>query len=130
MLVNACWLHEKAVCSAVPARHPDLSPELRPSDRRVAQPARRDALHWAAFHGNAKLVELQLPLKPSLEVTEADFQKAPLGWAAYGSEHGWNWGNSNYTAVIKQLLRAESEPPDEESGTPAVQCVFRLAKGC
>lgn len=44
-------------------------------------------------------------LRTRLKVTDADFHSTPLGWAIYGSEHGWDCRNGNYPAVVELLLR-------------------------
>ena len=87
------------------------------------------ALHWAAFQGNAEMIELILRKNPPLEVTDKDFQSTPLGWAIYGSEHGWHPEAGNYAATVEALLRAGSKPPQEAAGSAEVkQVLLRQAK--
>jgi len=87
------------------------------------------ALHWAAFQGNAEMIELILRKNPPLEVTDKDFQSTPLGWAIYGSEHGWHPEAGNYAATVEALLRAGTKPPQEAAGSAEVkQVLLRQAK--
>jgi hypothetical protein len=82
-------------------------------------------LHWAAFHGNAEMVELILRSNPPLEVTDTDFHATPVGWAIYGSEHGWHHETGNYAATVEALLRAGAKPPQEVAGSAAVRQALR-----
>lgn len=82
-------------------------------------------LHWAAFHGNAEMVELILRKNPPLEVKDTDFKSTPLGWATYGSEHGWQRETGNYAATVEALLRAGAKPPPEAAGSAEVKQVLR-----
>jgi len=38
-----------------------------------------------------------------------EYQSTPLGWAKYGSEHGWNREKGNYPAAIEALVRAGAQ---------------------
>ena len=83
------------------------------------------ALHWAAFHGNAPMTEVILGHNPPLEATDADHQSTPLGWAIYGSMHGWHRQTGDYAATVGALLRAGAKPPGKPDGTEAVRAVLR-----
>jgi hypothetical protein len=112
-LITACWLGDEVMTKSLLTAEPDLVAHLREAERRhLAHAARNNdlpavrlmlaiglpvdsfsqhnatPLHWAAFQGNAEMVELILQKKPPLEVTDRDFQGTPLAWAIYGSEHG------------------------------------------
>ena len=82
-------------------------------------------MHWAAFHGNAGMIEAILRYNPPLEATDAEFGGTPLRWAMYGSEHGWHNSTGDYGAAVKALIRAGALPPAEISGSAAVQEVLR-----
>jgi ankyrin repeat protein len=86
---------------------------------------RATTLHWAAFHGNTAMIQLLLPYHPPLEVHDADFRGSPLGWAIYGSEHGWNGAAGDYSGSVEALITAGAKLPDKLGGTPAVQGVLR-----
>jgi ankyrin repeat protein len=150
-LLTACWLGDEATMTSLLAAEPNFVARLRDPDRRqLAHAARNNdltaarlmlaiglpvearsqhnatALHWAAFQGNADMIELILQKNPPLEVPDNDFQSTPLGWAIYGSEHGWHHEMGNYAATVEALLRAGAKPPQEASGSAEVrQVLFR-----
>ena len=78
-------------------------------------------MHWAAFHGNAEMAQEILRFHPPLEQMDADFHGTPLGWAIYGSDHGWFCRTVDYTATISVLLKAGAKVPEKVGGTPAVR---------
>lgn len=82
-------------------------------------------LHWAAFHGNLEMVEAILPHRPPLDLPDADHKAPPIGWATFGSEHGWHRETGNYAGVVEALLRAGAKPPQQLSGSEAVREVLR-----
>ena len=62
---------------------------------------------------------------PPLELTDADFDLTPIGWAVYGSENGWYCRTGNYADTVEALLQAGATRPEKIQGTPAVQEVLR-----
>ncbi len=139
-LLEACWLGDEATASSLLAIAPNLVARLRETDlRQLAHAARNNnlnavrlmlamglpvdsrgqhnatPLHWAAFHGNAEMAELILRQNPPLEVTDADFNATPMGWAIHGSEHGWHRETGNYAATVEALLRAGAKSPQKVS---------------
>lgn len=132
------------------ATDPNLVKRLSPSDQRQLAHAARDnnvaavrqmlavgwpvdargqhqgtALHWAAFHGNLEMVEAILPHHPSMDLPDADHHAPPIGWATFGSEHGWHRDTGNYADVVAALIRAGAKLPAQTSGTAAVKAVLR-----
>jgi hypothetical protein len=85
----------------------------------------RTALHWSAFHGNVEMTAEILRFHPPLERPDAEFNGTPLGWAIYGSEHGWRGVAGDYPATVEALLSAGAKAPEELGGTEAVQEVLR-----
>lgn len=83
------------------------------------------ALHWAAFHGNLEMVETILPHRPPLDLPDADHHAPPIGWATFGSEHGWHRETGDYAGVVQALLRVGAKLPPQPAGTAAVQAVLR-----
>src|SRR5207247_1030417 len=106
----ACWADDEATVKSLLTENPDLASNLSEAYRRqVAHAARNNnlaavrvmlaaglpvdalgqhsatPLHWSGFHGNAEMAGEILRYNPPLEVTDADFQGTPLGWAIYGS---------------------------------------------
>jgi ankyrin repeat protein len=91
---------------------------------------RATPLHWAAFQGNAEMTREILRYNPPLELTDADFQGTPLGWAIYGSVHGWDCRAGNYAVTVELLLKAGSKLPEKiNGGTEAVNEVLRRYGG-
>jgi ankyrin repeat protein len=82
-------------------------------------------LHWAAFHGNDEMARVILRFGPPLEATDLDFNGTPLGWAIYGSEHGWSLKPGNHAATAEALLKAGAKAPDVAAGTEPVRDVLR-----
>jgi hypothetical protein len=83
-------------------------------------------LHWAAFHGNAEMIRETLRYQPPLELTDADFQATPLGWAIHGSVHGWYCRTGDYAATVELLLKAGAKLPEKTSeATEPVKDVLR-----
>jgi len=83
-------------------------------------------LHWAAFHGNIEMTREILRYNPPLELTDADFQSTPLGWAIYGSEHGWYCRTGDYAATVELLLKAGAALSEKQTGgTEAVKGALR-----
>jgi ankyrin repeat protein len=89
-----------------------------------ARPA-QTALHWSAFHGNAEMTAALLRCHPPLEQPDPVFNGTPLGWAIYGSQHGWKRSTGDYAATVERLLHAGAKPPEKLDGTEAVQEVLR-----
>jgi ankyrin repeat protein len=141
---------DEAAAKSLLAAYPGLVAQLSPADQRhLAHAARNNqlatvrlmldcgwpvdargqhggmALHWAAFHGNAEMTKVILRHNPPLEVTDLDHQSTPLGWAIYGSMHGWHRQSGDYAATVETLLRAGAKPPGKLDGTEAVRTVLR-----
>src|SRR5262245_13038041 len=84
------------------------------------------ALHWAGFHGNTAMTRAILEHHPPLEALSEEFPGTPLGWAVYGSRHGWNPATSDHTGTVEALLAAGATLPDEtEHASDAVRDVIR-----
>lgn len=150
-LITACWLGEEEMARRLVAATPGLVGRFTEEDRRqLAHAARNNdlaavramvgigmgvdvvgqhgatPLHWAAFHGNAAMVEVILRVGPTLEATDRDFQGTPMGWAMHGSEHGWYCATGEYGAVVAALLRAGAKRPAEVRGSEAVRAALAV----
>src|SRR6185503_6529073 len=137
-LIAACWANDEAAMKSMIAEHPELVANLSEVYRRqVAHAARNNnvaavrvmlaaglpvdalgqhratPLHWAGFHGNAEMAREILRYNPPLERPDADFQGTPLGWAIYGSEHGWYCRTGSYPATVEVLLKAGAKLPEK-----------------
>lgn len=149
-LLAACWSADETNVKSLLSEHPDLIAGLANSFcRQVSDAARNNnlaavrvmlaaglpadalgqhgatPLHWAAFHGNVEMAREILRYKPPLELTDADFNGTPLGWAIHGSEHGWYCQTGNYPATVGALLEAGARLPDKAGGTETVREVLR-----
>jgi ankyrin repeat protein len=148
-LIVACWTGDETAVKSLLKENPGLGIALSVAYRRhIAHAARNNnlpavrlmlgaglpvdalgqhqatPLHWAAFQGNAEMTEEILRHNPPLELTDADFRGTPLGWATYGSEHGWHFEKSNYPQTVELLLQAGAKLPDKMGGTEAVKEVL------
>ena len=83
------------------------------------------ALHWAAWHGNARIVREVLKYRPEIEDQSNDFKATPLGWATHGSENGWYCKTGDYVGVVEMLIGAGAKVPEKISGTEQVQKALR-----
>jgi ankyrin repeat protein len=150
-LVVASWLADESIVKSLLADHAGLATNLSPAHRRqVAHAARNNnaaavrmmlaagwpvdvlgqhratPLHWAAFHGNAEMTREILRHNPPLELTDADFQAAPLGWAIHGSVNGWYARTGDYADTVELLLKAGAKLPGKTTGgTAAVNEILR-----
>ena len=150
-LLAACWADDATAVKSLLAENPGLAAGLTDAYRRqVAHAARNNnlaavrvmlaaglpvdapgqhgatPLHWAAFHGNVEMAREILRYNPPLEFSDSDFHRTPLGWAIYGSEHGWYCRTGNYAATIETLLIAGAKIPEKQTGgTAAVREVLR-----
>ena len=149
-LLNYVLLHDERALRTLLEKNPKIATEISASDRRVLPNAARDrdhtalrlfleagipvdargqhnatSLHWAAWHGDAKAVELLLRHKAPLELADNDFQSTPLHWTMHGSENGWHRSEGNYPEVARLLLKAGAKFPDKIFGTPEVQNAFK-----
>jgi len=132
----ACDVGDEPLAKSMLAKHPDLVAKQPPrAFRRIIGAAVRNntravammlgagwpanvlgekdqtALHWAAFHGNAEMVRDLLRHDASLEAEEQEFKGTPLGWALYGSEHGWRRDQGDYPLTVETLLSAGAKTP-------------------
>ncbi len=150
-LLAACWAADETAVRSLLTENPGLMADFSEGDRRhVAHAARNNnpaavrvmlgagfspsvvgqhgatPLHWASFHGNAQMAEEILRYNPPLEIIDADFELTPIGWAIYGSEHGWHCRTGNYTATVEALLKAGAKLPEKEiDGTDGVKEILR-----
>lgn len=149
----ACELGDEELFRTMLAQRPDLVRTMSDDDRRkVADAAqsnntnavrlmleagwpaeargthRATALHWASFHGNAEMVRQILEHHPPVDAKGDEFNLTPLGWAVYGSLHGWHRNTGDYAGTVEALLRAGAEPPpltDDLEASSAVLEVLR-----
>jgi hypothetical protein len=153
----ACELGDEALFARLLASRPDLARTLTDDDRqKLVNAAESDntnavrlllaagwpldargqhggtALHWAAWHGNAAMVEELLRYHAAVNVKGDDHNLNPLGWALHGSGHSWHRQTGDYAGVVEALLEAGAKAPpfseDLEASEP-VRAVLRRAAG-
>lgn len=148
-LMVACEVGDEATLRALTGRDRELVTQLSQEDRqKVADAARNNnadavrlmleagwpvdargqhngtPLHWAAYHGNAAMVEAILPHRPPLDDADNDFHSSPLGWATHGSEHGWHCRTGDYVKTVELLCAAGAKVLGSTPGTEAVRQVL------
>ena len=141
-LVNACLLGDGVTAKALAASYTptpeDAIHVVNAAERNntkavrlllacgfpVAGAGSTTPLHWAAFHGNVAMARAILRHEPPLEQLDPEFQGTPLGWAIYGSEHGWYCKTGSYGGAVEALLKAGAKAPENVGGTEAVKEVL------
>ena len=151
-LLAACAKGDRAAAEDVVASHPDLVASLgRDQMRIVADKARAndtpavavmldlgfdsrvpgadsaDALHWAAFHGNADMVRLLLRRDPPIGIKDTNYGGTPLDWCIHGSVHGWSRSSGDFPTTARLILEAGErlEPAALPTGRDDVDAVLR-----
>ncbi|MBC8164280.1 MAG: ankyrin repeat domain-containing protein [Bryobacteraceae bacterium] len=147
-LVDALRTNDNHAAKTLLATYPDLMQTLSDQDRREIVYAAKDneaetvrlmleygwpsdggqpetPLHWAAFHGNARMASEILRHKPLLERRDPEFGATPLGWAIHGSLHGWHCKTGSYAEVVESLMKAGAAAPEQIGGSDAVKEVLR-----
>jgi ankyrin repeat protein len=82
------------------------------------------ALHWAAFHGNLEMVREILRHRLSPDVRGDDYNNTPLGWAIYGSMHGWHRRTGDFAGTVTALLDAGATLPPLKPELEASEAVI------
>lgn len=152
-LAVACETGDEGTVEQLLAANPVMSRALTDGERRKLPDAARDdngtavrlmlaagwpvdargqhggtALHWAAWNGNAGITRELLRHRPPLELTDYDHGGTPIGWAVYGSVHGWRCKSGDYAGTVELLLEAGALPPtliDQHEVSAAVREVLQ-----
>lgn len=155
-VAQACELGDEEIFRALLASRPNLVEALSDADRRrlpdAAQNNNTNAvrlmlaagwpvdsrgefdmtpLQWAAWHGNAEMVQLILEYRPQLEL-DCEHRITALGCALHGSENGWHRDTGDYVTVAEALLNAGATAPtlsdDLEASEPVRDALWRHAE--
>ncbi len=134
-LTMACELGEDDLVRSLIAARPEIVRTLQPADvtRIIAAaelrngdavkrmlgigwPATVDrggltALHWAGFHGDAATARALLAAGAPLDVRDDVHSGTPLGWALWGSVHGWHREHGDYPGTVQAMLDAGATLP-------------------
>jgi len=151
-LLAACALADRATATQLVAEHPGIISSLTaPHQRTVAYRAywndtaavalmvdlgfdtrlvghdHGDALHWAAFLGNADMVRVLLARSPAIGVRDAGHGGTPLGWCVHGSMHGQKKKTGAFAEVARLLIDAGEtvEPAMLPTGRDDVDEILR-----
>jgi ankyrin repeat protein len=84
-------------------------------------------LHWAAFHGNAEMVQEVLHHNPPIDVQDRQFNGTAMGWLIQGALNPWGSSARQHAACARLLLDAGAQA-DEASlptGHDAIDQVLR-----
>jgi ankyrin repeat protein len=130
-LLDALWCGDEARADAVLAADPQLV--ARAPDkalRQVADAARNNnhravsamlrrgfpvtalsqhgatPLHWAAFHGNAEMMEDVLLYAPPIDAQDRQFQGTAMDWLIHGALNPWGFSIGRYGECARLLLGA------------------------
>ncbi len=93
---------------------------------------RATPLHWAAWNGNAAMIHELLRYRAPIEIKGDEYDATPLGWAIYGSIHGWRRQTGDYAGVVESLLAAGAQAPKftpELEASDAVRAVLARRAG-
>ena len=84
-------------------------------------------LHWAAFHGNADMVEEILRYNPPIDAQDRQFHGTVVGWLIHGALNPWGSSTGRHCDCAHLLLEAGAQV-DEASlptGHDAIDRVLR-----
>ena len=151
-LLAACGSGDRAAAEAVVAEHPDVVKGLTSDQMRLIadrahandaaavilmldlgfDPLARgvenwEPVRWAAFHGNAVMLERLLRHNPPVNVPDPSYGGPPLGQCVYGSLHGWSCRTGDFARSVQLLLDAGDRPDPSylPSGRDDVDAVLR-----
>ena len=138
----ACEVGDESLAKSLVEKHPDLIAKQSPrAFRRIIGAAVRNntgavsmmlaagwpanvqgehdqtPLHWAAFHGNVEMVRGLMLHHALLDGEEQQFKGTPLGWALYGSEHGWRRDTGDYPHSGRGTSPGRRESAEASGGT-------------
>ena len=63
-------------------------------------------LHWAAFHGNADMMEEVLRYNPPIDAQDRQFHGTAMGWLIHGALGSWGYSTRQHEKCARLLLGA------------------------
>jgi ankyrin repeat protein len=84
-------------------------------------------LHWAAFHGNADMMEEILPYNPPIDAQDRQFHGTAMGWLIHGALNPWGFSTGQHSECAHLLLDAGAQVDQTSlpTGHDAVDRVLR-----
>ena len=84
-------------------------------------------LHWAAFHGNAAMVEDILRYNPPIDAQDRQFQGTVVGWLIHGALNPWGLSTGRHGDCAHLLLEAGAQVNEASlpTGHDAIDRVLR-----
>ena len=155
-LAQACVLGDEALFDRLLAAHPELTTGVPAGYRRqlldaavnnntnavrlllragwpvdTRGPHGGTALHWAAWHGNAAMLQEVLKYHPPLDLRDDAHHMPPIGWAMHGSLHGWHASTGDFGGVVTALIEAGAKTVDimpTLEGSEAALAALRIGR--
>jgi len=94
----------------------------------ATMPKRVTALHWAGFHGDVEMAKLLVARGAATEARDGEHGGTPLGWAFYGSLHGWRRPTADYAGVVDVLLDGGALIPAKLDEIKASEPILELLR--
>jgi ankyrin repeat protein len=94
----------------------------------ATMPKRVTALHWAGFHGDVDMAKLLVARGAPTETRDGEHGGTPLGWAFYGSLHGWRRPTADYAGVVDVLLDGGALIPAKLDEIKASEPILELLR--
>jgi ankyrin repeat protein len=66
-------------------------------------------LHWAAFHGNAEMMEEVLRYNPPIDAQDRQFHGTAMGWLIHGALGAWGYSTGQHGRCARLLLGAGAQ---------------------
>jgi ankyrin repeat protein len=66
-------------------------------------------LHWAAFHGNADMIEDVLRYNPPIDAQDRQFKGSAMGWLIHGALYPWGSSTGRHGECARLLLGAGAQ---------------------
>ena len=84
-------------------------------------------LHWAAFHGNADMMEEVLRYNPPIDAQDRQFHGTAMGWLIHGALNPWGYSTGQHGECARLLLGAGArvEEASLPTGHDAIDRVLR-----
>jgi ankyrin repeat protein len=86
------------------------------------------ALHWAGFHGDAATARALVAAGATLDAKDNVHHGTPLGWAMWGSVHGWYRGQGDYADAVQAMLDGGAKAPEIADSLVASDDVKRVLR--